>query len=268
MNKKEVLSAETIEMFNAIKSMNINAFLKAVEHADINAVDCENKNALSILLTAKNYDDNKEKYKDYDKTSGKMIRIYKKLIEKNINLLSNSPLNFVEPELFETHLVSLIIKDSLNYLRKDPILLDHYFNDKGDKWLFIVIKEKDVDLLEAFIKEKKSSPAFILDSTDKSALLEAIDTRNTNIIDLFLSGINESNVNFYPFENFSLIDEVLLNAGNDSISKMPYYQKVVDDLLNKGAKLNENIKYGKCAEALILQNKIKEKPIQLLNNKI
>ena len=268
MRKKEVLSPETTDMFNAIKSMDINAFVKAVEHADINAVDGDNKNALTILLTTKDYEDNNEKYKDFDKTSGKMIRIYKKLIEKNINLLSNSPLNFVEPELFETHLVSLIIKDSLNALRKSPMFLDHYFNDKGDKWLFIAIKEKDIDLLKEFIKETKSSPAFILDSTDKSALIEAIDTRNMDIIDLFLSGINENNVNFYPFENFSLIDEVLLNAGNDSISKMPYYQKVVDDLLNKGAKLNENIKYGKCAEALILQNKIKEKPIPLLNNKI
>ena len=78
MSKKDVLSTETLEMFNAIKSMNVNAFLKAVEAADVNAVDYENKNALSILLTAKNYADNNEKYKDFDKSSGKMIRIYKK----------------------------------------------------------------------------------------------------------------------------------------------------------------------------------------------
>lgn len=268
MTKKEDLSVETIKMFNAIKSMDVTAFSKAVESADINAVNNENKNAISLLLTAKKYEDTNEKYKDFDKMSGKLMRMYKKLTEKNINILINSPLNVVEPELFETRLVSLIVKDSLIALRKNPMLLDNCFNNKGDKWLFIAIREKDVDLLKNFINEKEPAPAFILDSTEKSALVEAIDTRNMDIIDLFLSGINEINVNSYPVKNFSLIDEVLLNAGNDSVSKIPYYQKVVDDLLNKGAKLNENIKYGKCAEALILQNKIKEKPVQLLKNTI
>ena len=55
----------------------------------------------------------KELANHFDEETDKLRDRISKGIKYLDKLLSNSPLNFVEPELFETHLVSLIIKDSL-----------------------------------------------------------------------------------------------------------------------------------------------------------
>lgn len=209
----------------------------------------------------------KDKENDLNKKNGFLVRAFKLLSENGADLINNNTIEII-PE--DNHLYELFIKESF---KKINLNMDVINNDKSAYWLRALLKEKNESLLTKFIDEyplqdNKAPWAFKLDNSDESLLSLSIQTRNENIINLFLKNITQENVDIDPYtfnshhftlpeKPFTLLDEILFSFNNDSDTKNQYYKQVLNHLLENGAVIH-NYNYGAKADKLILEISMKK----------
>lgn len=275
--KKYEDKEKTVNLFNAIRSRNLRLISQSIHNgADIHAVFSKDKAeipAIGYIFTHGTLSsEGKRNAVDLDKENNIIIKMMAMLINEGLNPLDKSPLSFLDYEDRETLTGEYLIKKSLEFIEKNIELLGQDADDKGNKWLMYAINQEKEEMLSDFIKnspigENNLPWAFAVDESQQSMFIKALDTKNDNIINLFMSSINSSNVNsVIDNEDFSLLDEVLTSIDNIPSGSQPKYFKAVNDLLEKGAEIKKNQYYGSIAQKIVLENKTNKSPNKILKN--
>jgi len=267
----------TVDLYNSIRSRNIKSLQAAINNgADVKAILCIEKQKISpfaYLFThgVLNKEGNGNAV-DLNNNNGIIIRMLSMLINSGFDPLYEKPLSFIDYSARETAAGHYLITASLNALEKTPLKLKDFCDDKNNKWIMYAIENENNTMLSQFLKvcpfnDSNLPWLFDQDGSQQSMLIKALDTSNREIVNTMMNGLSDKNVNSVTAgNNFTLLDEILVSIDNLPSGRIELYTQVAQDLINKGAIIKEDRKYGSIAEKIILENKTNKTINPMLKN--
>lgn len=276
VNSPEKKSA-TVDLYNSIRSRNIKALQIAINNgADSKAVLCINKQNISPFAYVFTHGTlNKEGNSnavDLNNNNGIIIRMLAMLVNSGFDPLYEKPLSFVDYNERETAAGNYLITSSLNALEKTPLKLKDFCDNKSNKWLMYAIENENSAILSQFLKlcplnDSNLPWLFDQDGSQQSMLVKALDTNNEKIVNTIMNGLNKKNVNSTAIgDDFTLLDEILGSIDNLPQGRLSLYTQTAQHLINLGAVIKEDQKYGVIAEKIILENKTNKTINPMLKN--
>lgn len=267
----------TVDLYNSIRSRNVKSLQKAInDGADKQAILHIGNKIISpfayIFTHGTLSREGERKVVDLDNNNGILIRMMTMLINSGFDPIYKTPLSFINYEDRETSAGKFLIDSSLKVLSKTPESLKDYADNKGNKWLMYAIQNKENALLSQFFKSLPQNDSglpwvFDQDGSQQSMLIKALETSDKEIFNIIIADLTSENIDCtVNGDGFTLLDEILVSIDNLPRGKIASYTEAAQTLINLGAKVKEDRKYGVVAEKVILENKTNKNISPILKN--